>query len=61
MRGRATNRQNIQPVMGVLALIDALFFGVYADPLIEQSDDEILCRLEFHTDKGFCVLRGDVQ
>lgn len=28
--------------------------------LIEQSDDEILCRLEFHTDKGFCVLRGDV-
>ena len=39
----------------------ALFFRVYVDPLIEQSDAEILCRLEFQSEKGFYLLKRDGQ
>jgi hypothetical protein len=39
----------------------ALFFRVYADPLVEKSDAEILSRLEYQGAKGFYVLRRQVQ
>jgi hypothetical protein len=39
----------------------SMFFRVYVDPLIEQSDAEILCRLEFQSAKGFYLLKRDVQ
>jgi hypothetical protein len=39
----------------------ALFFRVYADPLAPKSDAEILCRLEYQTDKGFYLLQRVVQ
>ena len=39
----------------------ALFFRVYADPLMEKSDAEILSRLEYQGAKGFYLLRRQVQ
>lgn len=39
----------------------ALFFRVYADPLMEKSDAEILSRLEYQGTKGFYVLTRQVQ
>ena len=38
-----------------------VFFRVYADPLMEKSDAEILSRLEYQGAKGFYVLRRQVQ
>jgi hypothetical protein len=35
----------------------ALFFRVYADPLMETPDAEILSRLEYQGAKGFYVLK----
>jgi hypothetical protein len=34
----------------------AIFFRVYADPMMEKSDADILSRLEYQGDKGFYVL-----
>jgi hypothetical protein len=34
----------------------SLFFRVYADPLMEKSDAEILSRLEYQGTKGFYLL-----
>ena len=39
----------------------ALVFRVYADPLREKSDAEILCRLEYQSAKGFYLLQRAVQ
>jgi hypothetical protein len=39
----------------------ALFFRVYVDPPGEKSDAEILSRLEYQSDKGFYLLKRDVQ
>ncbi len=39
----------------------SIFFRVYADPLMEKSDAEILGRLEYQGAKGFYVLRRQVQ
>ncbi len=39
----------------------ALFFRVYADPLMEKSDAEILCRLEYQGAKGFYLLTREMQ
>jgi hypothetical protein len=36
--------------------IAALFFRVYADPMMEKSDADILSRLEYQGEKGFYVL-----
>ena len=41
--------------------IGSVFFRVYADPLIEKSDAEILSRLEYQGTKGFYVLARQVQ
>ena len=41
--------------------LGALFFRVYVDPPGEKSDAEILCRLEYQTDKGFYLLKRVVQ
>jgi hypothetical protein len=41
--------------------LGSLFFRVYADPLIEKSNAEILCRLEYQSAKGFYLLKRDVQ
>ena len=41
--------------------LGALFFRVYVDPLGEKSDAEILCRLEYQSEKGFYLLRRAVQ
>jgi hypothetical protein len=38
-----------------------MFFGVYADPLASKSDAEILCRLEYQSEKGFYLLQRVVQ
>ncbi|MGE3282615.1 MAG: hypothetical protein AB7O13_16605 [Alphaproteobacteria bacterium] len=37
--------------------IASIFFRVYADPLMEKSDAEILSRLEYQGMKGFYVLK----
>ena len=37
--------------------IASIFFRVYADPLMEESDAEILSRLEYQGTKGFYVLK----
>jgi hypothetical protein len=39
----------------------ALFFRVYADPLMGKSDAEILSRLEYEGTKGFYLLTRQVQ
>ena len=39
----------------------ALFFRVYVDPPGEKSDAEILCRLEYQSEKGFYLLKRVVQ
>ena len=39
----------------------ALFFRVYVDPPGEKSDAEILCRIEYQSDKGFYLLKRVVQ
>jgi hypothetical protein len=39
----------------------SLFFRVYADPVMEKSDAEILSRLEYQGTKGFYVLKRQVQ
>jgi hypothetical protein len=39
----------------------ALFFRIYADHLAPKSDAEILCRLEYQSEKGFYLLRRAVQ
>jgi hypothetical protein len=39
----------------------ALFFRVYADPLADKSDAEILCRLEYQREKAFYLLQRVVQ
>ena len=41
--------------------IASVFFRVYADPLMEKSDAEILSRLEYQGAKGFYLLRRQVQ
>jgi hypothetical protein len=41
--------------------LGALFFRVYVDPPGEKSDAEILCRLEYQSDKGFYLLKRDMQ
>jgi hypothetical protein len=38
-----------------------LFFRVYADPLMEESDAEILCRLEYQGVQGFYLLTREMQ
>jgi hypothetical protein len=35
----------------------ALFFRLYVDPLAPKSDAEILCRLEYQSEKGFYLLQ----
>jgi len=39
----------------------AVFFRVYADPLMGKSDAEILSRLEYQGATGFYVLKRQVQ
>jgi hypothetical protein len=40
----------------------ALFFRVYVDPATAtKSDAEILCRLEYQSDKGFYLLTREMQ
>jgi hypothetical protein len=39
----------------------ALFFNVYVDPLIDQSDAESLCRLEYRSARSFYLLTRAVQ
>ncbi len=41
--------------------LPALFFRVYADPLSDKSDAEILCRLEYQSEKAFYLLKRVVQ
>ena len=41
--------------------LGALFFRVYVDPPGEKSDAEILCRLEYQSEKGFYLLQRAVQ
>ena len=41
--------------------VGAIFFRVYADPVREPSDAEILSRLEYQSAKGFYVLTRRVQ
>jgi hypothetical protein len=58
--------QNLSDAAGhVLTLVGdrngALFFSVYVDPLIDQSDAEILCRLEHRSDKSFYLLARAMQ
>ena len=36
--------------------VGSLFFRVYADPLMDKSDAEILSRLEYQGTNGFYVL-----
>jgi len=36
--------------------IASIFFRVYADPLMEKSDADILSRLEYQGEKAFYVL-----
>jgi len=39
----------------------SLFFRVYADPMMEKSDAEILSRLEYDGTHGFYVLTRRMQ
>jgi hypothetical protein len=39
----------------------SMFFRVYADPLVEQSDAAILSRLEYQGTKGFYLLTRQAQ
>jgi len=39
----------------------AVFFRVYADPLMGKSDAEILSRLEYQGATGFYVLKRELQ
>jgi hypothetical protein len=41
--------------------IEALFFRVYTDPMMEKSDAEILSRLEYQGVIGFYVLTRRMQ
>jgi 16S rRNA G966 N2-methylase RsmD len=41
--------------------LGSLFFRVYVDPPFAKSDAEILCRLEYQTEKGFYLLQRAVQ
>jgi hypothetical protein len=41
--------------------IASIFFRVYADPLMEKSDADILSRLEYQGAKGFYVLTRQMQ
>jgi hypothetical protein len=41
--------------------IGSVFFRVYADPLMEKSDAEILSRLEYQGGNGFYVLKRSMQ
>jgi hypothetical protein len=41
--------------------LGALFFRVYVDPPGEKSDAELLCRLEYQSEKGFYLLQRAVQ
>ena len=41
--------------------IASIFFRVYADPLMEKSDAEILSRLEYQGAKGFYMLTRRMQ
>jgi hypothetical protein len=36
--------------------VASIFFRIYADPLMEKSDADILSRLEYQGTKGFYVL-----
>jgi hypothetical protein len=44
-----------------IAVSRALFFRVYVDPPGDKSDAEILCRLEYQSDKGFYLVKRVVQ
>jgi hypothetical protein len=39
----------------------AVFFRVYADPMMEKADAEILSRLEYQSTNDFYVLTRQVQ
>jgi hypothetical protein len=41
--------------------IASLFFQVYADPVMEKSDAEILSRLEYQGGRSFYVLTREMQ
>ena len=41
--------------------VGSVIFRVYADPLMEKSDAEILSRLEYQGAKGFYVLTRQMQ
>ena len=41
--------------------LGALFFRIYAHPPGDKSDAEILCRLEYQSEKGFYLLQRAVQ
>ena len=41
--------------------LGALFFRVYVDPPGEKSDAQILCLLEYQSEKGFYLLQRAVQ
>jgi hypothetical protein len=42
--------------------LPALFFRIYVDPITgTKSDAEILCRLEYESDKGFYLLTRAMQ
>jgi hypothetical protein len=41
--------------------LSAMFFRIYADPLMEKSDADILSRLEYQGTKDFYLLTRRVQ
>jgi len=41
--------------------VGSVFFRVYADPLMEKSDAEILSRLEYQGENGFYLLTRRAQ
>jgi hypothetical protein len=41
--------------------VGVLFFRVYVDSPGEKSDTELLCRLEYQSEKGFYLLQRAVQ
>jgi len=41
--------------------IGAVFFRIYADPMMEKDDAEILSRLEYQGANGFYVITRSMQ
>jgi hypothetical protein len=58
---RGTLEQGQRAIPLPALFLPALFFRIYVDRPAAKSDAEILCRLEYQSDKGFYLLKRVVQ